>query len=224
MRTADEENRRYFRRAYETGCHGWQGEAPSAHVVKNLTALAQEALGRRLLDLGCGEGRHCLLAARMGFRPTGVDYEPLAIRRAQALARQAGLADRIQWAVADIFALPFAPDSWDVVLDYGCLHHQKKSDWPRYQAAIRAMLKPQGYFLLSVFSPRFRVFGPQQRPWHLAHGAYRRFFTSDDLHCLWGRDFEFLILEEETEGVRGFWHAFLRRRREQESFQKRRPV
>jgi SAM-dependent methyltransferase len=164
--------------------------------------------------LGCGEGRHCLLAAQMGFLPTGVDYEPLAIQRAQANARRAGLASRIHWLVADIFALPFAPASFDMVLDYGCLHHQKNSDWPRYRAAITRVLKPDSYFLLSVFSTASRVFGPQKRPWHLAHGAYRHFFAAKDLNRLFDQDFDFLSLEEERDDARGFWHALMRRRAE----------
>ena len=211
MRNAYEENRRYFRRAYETGVHGWQASEPSPYVTRNLAELARGTTGRRLLDIGCGEGRHCLAAARLGFEPTGVDYEPLAIQRAQASAREADLAQRIQFAVADVFALPFARASFDVVLDYGCLHHQKKSDWSPYRAAVLAVLNARGYFLLSVFSTAFRVFGEQKHPWHLSHGAYRRFFTADDLDRLFGAHFEFLALEEERDDVSGFWHALMRR-------------
>jgi hypothetical protein len=75
---------------------------------------------------------------------------------------------------------------------------------------METVLRPGGHFLLSTFSTEFRVYGPQERPWHLAHGAYRRFFTADDLHRLLDRDFEFLSLEEEREGSSGFWHALLR--------------
>ena len=122
MRTAYEENRRYFRRAYETGCHGWESSEPSPHVARNLTIVASSIAGRRLLDLGCGEGRHCLLAARIGFLPTGVDYEPRALVRAQASAHQAGLGGRVRWVAADVFALPLAPGSFDVVVDYSAFH------------------------------------------------------------------------------------------------------
>jgi SAM-dependent methyltransferase len=211
-RTAATENRRYFRQAYGTGRHGWQSDEPTPYVAQNLSEVARLAPGRLLLDVGCGEGRHCILAAQMGFIPTGVDYEPLAIRRAKANARKSGLAQPIRFLVADVFALPFEPASFDVVLDYGCLHHQKKSDWGRYRAAITTVLKPRGHFLLSLFSTAFRTFGPQTRAWHIAHGAYRRFFTAHDLHRLFDRNFEFLSLEEERDDVRGFWHALLRRK------------
>lgn len=99
-----------------------------------------------------------------------------------------------------------------MLVDYGCLHHQKKADWRRYQAVVSRVLKPGGYFLLSVFSTAFRVYGPQERRWHLGHGAYRRFFTAEDLHGLLDSEFEFVRLEEERDEVRGFWHALLRRR------------
>jgi len=210
MRSSDEQNRRYFRQAYQTGRHGWEAE-PSPYVARHLGLVAKETAGRRLIDLGCGEGRHCLLAAQMGFAPTGVDYEPLALARAQTHAQAAGLAGRVQWLVADVLTLELAP-AFDVVLDYGCLHHQRKADWPRYLAALRSLLAPQGYLLLSVFSTAFRVYGPQERRWHLAHGAYRRFFTREDLEGLLGRDFALLCLEEERAGARGFWHALMRRR------------
>jgi cyclopropane fatty-acyl-phospholipid synthase-like methyltransferase len=212
MRTAYEENRRYFRQAYETGSHGWESRVPSPYVERNLAAVAASATGRRLLDLGCGEGRHSLLAARLGFVPTGVDYEPRAISRARKFADEAGLGDAVTWLVADVLRLPFRPGSFDVVIDYGCLHHQKKSNWPDYLAAVTTALTPEGHFLLSVFSTAFRTYGPQERAWHLAHGAYRRFFTAGELRRLFDPAFEFLSLEEEREERRGFWHARMQRR------------
>lgn len=212
MRSGQEQNRQYFHHAYQTGHHGWQSERPSPYVTQNLRRiLAQEPAGR-LLDLGCGEGRHCLLAARMGFAPVGVDFEPMAVYRARQRARDAGLQDAVVFMVADIFALPLREHSFDVAVDYGCLHHQRKADWKRYLAAVQTAIKPQGHLVLSVFSTAFRAYGPQERPWHLAHGAYRRFFTPEDIHALFDEGFELAHLEEEREGVRGFWHALLKRK------------
>jgi len=212
VRTAPEQNRRYFREAYESGRHGWESDEPSPYVARNLRRVRERATGEQVLDLGCGEGRHCLLAARMGLRPVGIDYEPLAIACAQERARQAGLGPSVELLAADVFALPFQPQSFDVLIDYGCLHHQRRSDWPRYLMPVEAVLKPAGHFLLSTFSTAFRVYGAQERSWHLAHGAYRRFFTAEDLHALFDDGFEFLSLEDEREGPRGFWHALMRRR------------
>ncbi len=212
MRSARDQNRDYFRHAYGTGCHDWETVEPSEYVARNLALVAAEAPGGRLLDLGCGEGRHCILAARLGFFTVGVDYEPLALKRARTFAREAAVAGAVRFLASDLFALPLGKATFDVLLDYGCLHHQRKRDWPRYLAAIRGVLRPGGHFLLSVFSTAFRVYGPSSRPWHLSHGAYRRFFTPEDLRGLLQGDFDFLRLEEEREGTRGFWHALMRSR------------
>lgn len=213
MRSADEANRQYFRDAYRTGEHGWAGDQPSPYAVEFLKRVRHEAPSGRLLDLGCGQGRHAIIARTLGFRVVGVDYEPLALRNARRSARREGVKG-IAFRQADILDLPFRARSFDIVLDYGCLHHQKKADWAAYRRSVLRVLKPRGYFLLSVFSPRFRFFAGSRRRWHIACGAYRRCFTLDDIRRLFGPDFEFLDQREERGGGRGFWHVLMRRRPE----------
>jgi len=209
--TAAEANRRYFREAYRTGQHGWGVQEPSAYALNCLEQVKAQAGPGRLLDLGCGEGRHSLAAAPIGFQVVGVDYEPLAIERARHFARTVG-AEGIHFLVADILALPFPADCFDVVLDYGCLHHQRKRDWPAYKRSLLRVLRPQGFYILQVFGPDFRLFGGSSRKWHLAYGSYRRYFTQDDLRSLFDDDFEVLTLEEEPGPDGGFWHALMQRR------------
>ena len=159
---------------------------------------------------GCGEGRHAIAAAKLGFRVTAVDYEPLALQRARRHAR-AKRARIIGFRKADVFDLPFPASRFDIVLDYGCLHHQRKSDWPAYKAGILRVLRPGGFYVLSVFSPEFALFRGSRRPWHIAQGAYRRYFTRRDILELFGREFEVLEMVEEKGKHAGFWHALLRR-------------
>ncbi|MHC5034461.1 MAG: class I SAM-dependent methyltransferase [Planctomycetota bacterium] len=211
MLSAEQANRRYFREAYETGQHGWPGDAPSPYVVAFLERLKDSMPGGSLLDVGCGEGRHSVVAARLGFKVTAVDYERLALKRAREFAEAEG-ADGIAFHSGNVFSLPFRASHFDIVLDYGCLHHQKKSRWPSYTASILRVLKPQGFYVLSVFSPRFRLFRGSKRRWHIAHGAYRRCFTADEIASLFGRHFEIVEMVEERGEGRGFWHALMRRR------------
>ncbi len=199
-----EVNKRYFREAYRSGKHGWEAK-PSPYVLRCLDRLRGELPGAALLDVGCGEGRHAIAAARRGFRVTGADFEPLALRRARAAARAAGAAVRL--VKADALALPFRAKSFDIVLDFGCLHHQRKADWPAYRRSVLGALRPGGFFILSAFSPRFRFFKGTGRSWHIAYGAYRRCFTKKDLCALFADDLRFLALREGTDGL---WHALLR--------------
>ena len=113
---------------------------------------------------------------------------------------------------ADVLRLPFSDDSFDVVLDYGCLHHQRKSEWAHYKANLLRVLRPQGWFILSVFTPRFRLFRGSRRPWHLAFGAYRRRFTPGEIKGLFGGEFDLLDLHEVKGEGGGFWHVLMRRK------------
>jgi SAM-dependent methyltransferase len=211
MLRADEANRRYFREAYRTGVHGWNPEEPDPHTVAFLERVREQVARGSLLDVGCGEGRHCVAARRIGLRVTGIDREPLALERARAYARACRVAD-ILFRKADVFSLPFPPSCFDVVLDYGCLHHQKKAAWAAYRESILRVLKPTGFFMLSVFSPRFRLFRGASRPWHIAHGAYRRCFTPMEIVRLFKEHFRILEIQEEHGEGRGFWHVLMRRR------------
>jgi len=208
--SAAKANRRYFRQAYRTGKHGWAAEAPSPHAVTFLKRLRHLTPGGRLLDVGCGEGRHAIAAAKLGFRVTAIDYEPLALERARRFSKGKGILYR----QADVFRLPFADSHFDIVLDYGCLHHQRKSDWPTYRASTLRVLKRDGFYVLSVFSPEFYLFRGSRRPWHIAQGAYRRCFTRREIERLFAGDFEILQLTKEKGNQRGFWHALMQRRGE----------
>jgi len=210
MQTANQANRRYFREAYRTGKHGWAVEEPNPHIVDFLKRLRRLAPGGHLLDIGCGEGRHSIAAAQLGFKVTAIDFEPLALARARRFARIKG-ARGIVFREASVFRLPFADGRFDIALDCGCLHHQKKSDWAAYKAGILRVLKPEGFYVLSVFSPKFRMFRGRRRSWHIAYGAYRRYFTRKEMVELFGRDFEIVALAEERGGESGFWNALLRR-------------
>jgi len=211
MISARRANRQYFRQAYGTGQHGWEVQEPSLYAVSFLRRLKGLRPGGALLDVGCGEGRHALAAARLGFRVTAVDFERLALRRARRFARRAGMRG-IRFLRADVLRMPAASASFDVVLDYGCLHHQRKSDWPAYRASILRVLQPRGYYVLSVFSPRFRLFRGSRRPWHIKQGAYRRCFRVRDIEELFGQHFQILGAVEERGAGRGFWHVLMRRR------------
>ena len=211
MQSARDANRRYFHEAYRTGVHGWETLEPSPFAAAVLERLKREIPRGRLLDIGCGEGRNSIAAARLGYRVTAADYEPLALRRARRFAAAAGVKG-IVFRQADALRLPFPDSRFDIVLDYGCLHHQKKSDWPAYRRNLLRVLKPRGFYLLSVFSRAFRLFHRSRRSWHVAYGAYRRRFTAAEIRALFGQEFEILDLKEERGKAGGFRQALMRRR------------
>jgi SAM-dependent methyltransferase len=86
-------------------------------VVDKMLELAAIQPGQMVYDLGCGDGRIVIAAAeRFGARGVGIDIDPLRIAEAEANARRAGVAERTQFRVADLFQSDFSDA--DVVMLY----------------------------------------------------------------------------------------------------------
>ena len=77
-----------------------------AETVEVMLDLAAVGPGDRVVDLGCGDGRILIAAARRGASGYGVDIDPARIAEAQANARRAGVAGRIRFEVRDLFETP----------------------------------------------------------------------------------------------------------------------
>ena len=73
-------------------------------VVAGMLALAGVRAGDVVYDLGCGDGRIVIAAARRrGVRAVGIDIDPRRIAEAEAGARRAGVADRTRFVRQDLF-------------------------------------------------------------------------------------------------------------------------
>jgi SAM-dependent methyltransferase len=73
-------------------------------IVDRMLQLARVKPGDVLYDLGCGDGRIVIAAAkRFGIRGVGIDIDPQRIAEAQENARQAGVADRVKFIQGDLF-------------------------------------------------------------------------------------------------------------------------
>ncbi|MDP1026569.1 methyltransferase domain-containing protein [Sphingomonas sp. KR1UV-12] len=75
-------------------------------VVARMLDMAQVGPGDRVLDLGTGDGRILIAAARRGANGFGIDIDPVLIAEAQAAAARADVADRTRFVAQDLFATP----------------------------------------------------------------------------------------------------------------------
>ena len=110
------------------------------------TALRPEELkGKLVLDVGCGMGRFAEVATSWGARVVGIDLSAAAEVAAKNLADRDFVAMQ-----ADVFALPFAPESFDIIYSVGVLHHT-----PDCEAAVKTLakyLKPSGILAVWLYS------------------------------------------------------------------------
>jgi SAM-dependent methyltransferase len=112
--------------------------------------------GQRILDVGCGPGRHSLALAARGFDVVGVDRAPTFVELARANAAAVGLDVRFE--VADVRELAYGAD-FDAAIclcqgGFGLLGGRDEVEvFGRIVAAIR----PGGALALSAFHAPFAV-------------------------------------------------------------------
>ena len=78
-------------------------------VVEAMLDMARVGPGDVVYDLGCGDGRIVIAAAsRRGARGVGIDIDADLVAEANQNARDAGVADRARFQVADLFRSDFS--------------------------------------------------------------------------------------------------------------------
>ncbi len=73
-------------------------------VVDQMLKMANVKAGDVVYDLGCGDGRIVITAAkRFGTRGVGIDLDPERIAEANENAKKAGVSDRVTFIQGDLF-------------------------------------------------------------------------------------------------------------------------
>ena len=120
---------------------GFMAPGGEDHVDNMVVGLDLE--GRRVLDIGCGQGRPaCIVADKYGAEVTGTDLEAHLIERASRRAAAAGLASRTQFLVVEPGPLLFEDNHFDAILISGALT-QVEDKLAMYCECLR-VLKPGG--------------------------------------------------------------------------------
>lgn len=96
-------------------------EISSAKLSLNPDLLPSSGPHARVLDVGCGDGRHIAAAAARGTYAVGVDYDPAELRKSRA--RLTGIGPRVDLIAADASRLPFRPEAFDAVICTETLEH-----------------------------------------------------------------------------------------------------
>lgn len=78
-------------------------------VVDAMLEMADVKKGDVLYDLGCGDGRIVITAAKAyGATGTGIDINPDRIEEANQNAREAGVTDKVRFVEGDLFDTDFS--------------------------------------------------------------------------------------------------------------------
>lgn len=151
-------------------CPCFWGDKPGSLVAQ---LLAQHSFaGKRVLDLGCGEGKNAAAFARAGASVTAVDCSELAISN----GRSAFGNLNISWFVGEAVDFLSNNDPFDVVIMYGLLHCMPDASSVRLiiNQAI-ALTITDGIHILVAFNDRSQDLTrahPGFHPTLLPHTAY----------------------------------------------------
>jgi SAM-dependent methyltransferase len=144
------------------------------------------AAGERVLDLGCGFGRHAFEAYRRGAHVVAVDRSEeevtsvTAMFRAMAASGEAPTDVVARSVRADLLSLPFPDGSFDVVMASEVLEHIPDDDLA--MAEIARVVRPGGRVAVTV--PRWwpeRVCWALSREYHDVPGGHVRIYRGDQL-------------------------------------------
>ncbi|MER6173025.1 methyltransferase domain-containing protein [Streptosporangium sp. NPDC001681] len=104
--------------------------------------------GDTVLDLGCGTGKPAVrLAKTTGARVVGISVSTEDVAQATALAQAEGVADLVDFRVADAMDLPFEAGSFDAVLALGSILHIL--DRTHVLKQVARVLRPGGRLVLT---------------------------------------------------------------------------
>lgn len=76
-------------------------------VVDQMLKLANVGKGDVLYDLGCGDGRTVISAAKLGARAIGIDINPVRIKESEDNAAKQGMTGKVTFRLEDLFEADF---------------------------------------------------------------------------------------------------------------------
>lgn len=140
--------------------------APTCLENVHLLAQLDDLHGKRVLDIGCGQGDTSVFFALRGAEVWSIDVADRMVKLTQQLALRHGVGARVHAEVCRVEELSSTADFFDIIFADGVLHHL---DMQQAVPNIRRVMKPGGRGLFleplrgSIFSEIYRFFAKDLR-------------------------------------------------------------
>jgi len=198
----------------------WEAMPPLPEVVEMADRLEREGR-RRVLDIGCGLGRHTVYLAARGLEVTATDVASSAIEQCTSNLEEAGLtATMVEVEMSDF---PWPDAHFAGAVASNVIHHTDLATLKAIISSITRVLSDGGYFVWVTPTPRHFACGRgrelEPMTWvgfdtsdgHLPH----HYSTEEEVRELLA-DYEVLSLDEheyrEGENSRWHWRVLARKR------------
>jgi tellurite methyltransferase len=141
----------------------WKNEANRSFwsqpdkAVNSLVEKIDRVKINKVLDLGCGIGRHALLFAKAGFSVTALDSSTEALAVLLQTARTEGV--RLKITEGGYNPSLFPRNYFDMVIAFNVLYHGYRKDFENAINTANYWLKPGGLFFFTCPTRRDGKFG-----------------------------------------------------------------
>jgi ubiquinone/menaquinone biosynthesis C-methylase UbiE len=112
-------------------------------------SLLKNVKGKKVLDLGCGTGRHTIILKKRGARVWGLDLSPKMLEIAKTEIKG------VDFKVGTVYNLPYRSNFFDVVVAGLVVEYFKDID--KAFKEIHRVLKKDGIFVFSITHPLLEI-------------------------------------------------------------------
>jgi len=135
---------------------GFRPREPDHGVIRFAKLLKKKGL-RRVLDLGCGAGRHLVYLAREGFEVHGIDIAETGLKYARQWLAKEGLTAEVKRS--DMAEIPHPDRFFDAAISIAVIYHGTLEKMRRAIGELHRVLRPGGLALLQFKSKRSFRYG-----------------------------------------------------------------
>lgn len=132
-------------------------EEPDEIIINFANSLKKKNRRLRILDLGCGAGRHQIYIAKQGFEAHGTDISETGLYTTkERLKRQRLKAFLVK---CDMKMLPYRDSCFDAVICLHTVYHQNLKGIQETLSETRRILRKKGLLLINFLSKRTHSYG-----------------------------------------------------------------
>lgn len=115
---------------------------------------------KKVLDLGCGTGRHTVFLAKKGFEVYGIDIAEKGIAITSEWLKKENLQADLK--VGSIYQkLPYKDNFFDAAISTNTIHHERIENIRKAILEVERILKPGGLIFMTLRKRKFRRFYPK---------------------------------------------------------------
>jgi 16S rRNA A1518/A1519 N6-dimethyltransferase RsmA/KsgA/DIM1 with predicted DNA glycosylase/AP lyase activity len=123
--------------------------APFVRTSKTRTKLiknaARQIKPKRIIDLGCGDGKLVIAMAMAGYKVDGIEIQPQLVWRARRNVKRYGLENKVKIYWGSFWKIDIS--KYSLVMLFGAQHIM-----PRLERKLFAELPPSSYIISNTFT------------------------------------------------------------------------